>query len=56
MLATVTGNCDVTNVIYNGNKYYVVKWTVYLESSMNLGRRQWLRQIAVMCLICLLVP
>jgi len=51
MLATATGNCDVTNVTYNENKYYVVTWTVYLESSMNLRRRQWLRQIAVMCRI-----
>jgi len=24
MLATATGNCDVTNVTYNENKYYVV--------------------------------
>ena len=24
MLATATGNCDVTNVTYNANKYYVV--------------------------------
>jgi len=24
MLATATGNCDVTNVAYNENKYYVV--------------------------------
>ena len=23
MLATATGNCDVTNVIYNENKYHV---------------------------------
>jgi len=50
MLATATGNCDVTNVTHNENKYYVVTWTVYLESSMNLRRRQW-RQIAVMCRI-----
>ena len=48
MLATATGNCDVTNVTYNENKYYVVTWTVYLESSMNLRRRQWLRQIAAL--------
>jgi len=34
MLATATGNCDVTNVTYNANKYYVVTWPVYLESSM----------------------
>jgi len=51
MLATATGNCAVTNVTYNENKYYVVTWTVYLESSMYLRRRQWLRQIVVMCLI-----
>ena len=31
MLATATGNCDVTNVTYNENKYYVVTWTVYLD-------------------------
>jgi len=31
MLATATGNCAVTNVTYNENKYYVVTWTVYLE-------------------------
>ena len=49
MLATATGDCDVTNVTHNENKYYVVTWTVYLESSMYLRRRQWLRQIAVMC-------
>ena len=49
MLATATGNCAVTNVTYNENKYYVVTWTVYLESSMYLRRRQWLRQIVVMC-------
>ena len=34
MLATATGNCDATNATYNANKYYVVAWTVYLESSM----------------------
>jgi len=39
MLATATGSCDVTNVSYNGNNYYVVMWTVYLESSMYLRRR-----------------
>jgi len=49
MLAAATGNCDVTNVTYNENKYYVVTWTVYLESSMYLRRRHWLRQIVVMC-------
>jgi len=49
MLATATGNCDVTNVTNNENTYYVVTWTVYLESSMHLRRRQWLRQIVVMC-------
>jgi len=48
MLATATGNCDVTNVTYSDNKYYVVTWTVYLESSMYLRWRQWLRQIVVM--------
>jgi len=48
MLTTATGNCDVTNAIYS--EYYVVtSWTVYLQSSMYLLRRQWLRQIAVMC-------
>ena len=49
MLDTVTGNCDVTNVTYSENKCYVVTWTVYLESSMYLLRRQRLRQIVVMC-------
>jgi len=39
MLATATGNCDVTNVTYGENKYYVVTWTVYLNSSMYLRRR-----------------
>ena len=39
MLATATGNCAVTNVTYNENKYYVVTWTFYLESSMYLRRR-----------------
>ena len=56
MPATATGNCDVTNVTYNENKYYVVTWTVYLESSMHLRRRQWLRQIVVNVPHCLLVP
>ena len=51
MLATAAGNGDVTNVTYNENKYYVVTWTVYLESSMYLRRRQWLRRIVVMCRI-----
>ena len=36
MLATATANCDVTNVTYSENKYYVVTWAVYLESSMYL--------------------
>jgi len=45
MLATATGNCDVTNVTYNENKYYAVTWIAYLESFMYLRRRQWLRQI-----------
>jgi len=49
MLATATGDYDVTNVTYSENKYYVVTWTVYLESSMYLRWRQWLRQIVVMC-------
>jgi len=49
MLATATGDCAVTNVTYNENKYYVVTWTVYLHSSMYLHRRQWSRQIVVMC-------
>jgi len=50
MLATATSNCAVTIVAYNENKYYVVTWTVYLESSMYLRRLQWLRhQIVVMC-------
>jgi len=49
MLATATGNCDVTNVIYSENKYYVVTWTSYLETSMYQRRRQWLRQIFVIC-------
>jgi len=50
MLATATGNCAVTKVTYNENKHYVVTWTVYLESSVYLRRRRWLRhQIVVMC-------
>jgi len=49
MLAAATGNCAVTNVTYNENTCYVVTWTFYFESSMYLRRRQWLRQIAVMC-------
>jgi len=40
MLATATGNCDVTNVTYNENKYYVVTWTVYLKASMYLYMRR----------------
>jgi len=48
MLATATGNCAVTNVTYNENKYYVVPRIVCLDSSTYLRRRQWLRQIAVM--------
>jgi len=42
MLATATGNCDVRNVTYSENKYYAVTWTVYLESSIYLRRRQLL--------------
>jgi len=49
MLATPTANCAVTNVTYNQKNYYVVTWTIHLESSMYLRRRQWLRQIVVMC-------
>jgi len=50
MLANATGNCVVTNVTYNEKKYYVVTWTFYLESSMYLRQRRWLRhQIDVMC-------
>ena len=49
MLATATGNCDVTNVTYNENKYYVVTWIVYLESFMYLRQRQWLRHMVVVC-------
>jgi len=37
MLATATGDYDVINVTYSENKYYVVTWTVYLESSMHLA-------------------
>jgi len=48
MLATATGDCDVTTVTHSENQYYVVTWTVYLESSMYLRQRQWLREI-VMC-------
>jgi len=51
ILATATGNYDVINVTNNENTCYVVTWTVYLESSMYLCRRQWLRQIVVMCRI-----
>jgi len=40
MLATTNGNCAVTNLTYNENKYNVVTWTVYLESSIYLRRRQ----------------
>jgi len=40
MLAAATGNSAATNVTYNENKYYVVTWTVYLESWMYLRRRQ----------------
>jgi len=39
MLAAATGNCDVTNVTYNENNYCII---TYLESVMNLRRRQWL--------------
>jgi len=53
MLATPNSNCAVTNVTYSENKHYVVTWTVYLESSMYLRRRRWLRQIVVMCnIVC----
>jgi len=35
------------------DKDYVVMWIVYLESSMYLRRRQWLRQIVVVChIVC----
>ena len=47
MLATPNSNCAVTNVTYSENKHYVVTWTVYLESSMYLRRRRWLRQIVM---------
>ena len=40
MLATATGNCDVTNLTYNENKYYVVTRTIYLVSSLYLRRRR----------------
>jgi len=40
MLAAATGNCDVTNVTYNENKYYVVTLTIYLKSLMYLRRRR----------------
>ena len=49
MLATATGNCAVTNLTNNENKYYVVTWIVCFESSVYLRLRQWLRQIVVMC-------
>jgi len=49
MLATATGNGDVTNVTYNEIKYYVVTWIVYLESFMYLRQRQWLRHMVVVC-------
>jgi len=42
-------SCRCSNLVYNENKYSVVKWSVYLESSMYLRRRQWLRQIVVIC-------
>ena len=53
MLASATSNCGVTSVTYNDNRYYVVTWTVCLESSMYStcadARRKWQRhQIAVM--------
>jgi len=48
MPATATGNCDVTNMTYNENKYYAVTWIVYLESFMYLRRRQWLRPVVVL--------
>jgi len=50
MLTTAISKCAVTNVTYNENKHYVVTWTVYLEFSMYLRRRRWLRhEIVVMC-------
>jgi len=47
MLATATGNCDVTNVTYNKNTSH--EW--FFESYMYLRRRprQWLRHMVVMC-------
>jgi len=57
MLAIATGDCAVTNVTYNENKYYVVTRTFHLESSMHWRRRQivvkchiayWLRSGAVL--------
>ena len=48
MLATDTSNCAIPNVTYNENEYYVVTWTICLESSMYL-RRWWLRHQIVMC-------
>ena len=47
VLATATGNCDVTNLTYNENKCYAVTWIVYLESFMYLRWRQWLRHMVV---------
>jgi len=41
--------CRCRNLVYNENKYYVVTWSVHVESSTYLRRRQWLRQIVVMC-------
>ena len=56
MLATATGNCAATNVTYNENKYYVVTWTVYLESSMCLRRRQPSEYVrSLLCATSLLV-
>ena len=49
MLANATGNCAVTNVTNNENKYDVVTWTVYLESSMYLRRCQWLYVKSLLC-------
>jgi len=48
MLVTASGNCDVTKVAYNENKYYAVTWIVYLESFMYLRRRQWLPGIPLL--------
>jgi len=42
-------SCRCRNLVYNGNKCYVVTWTVDAESSTYLRRRHWLRQIVVMC-------